>query len=203
MKKHTAIVPQKRTSRFVLFLLVLGFFLFSLFLCARTFLIPHYMRESAHLFGHGEYTAARSFYKKILLLDPHNAYAWDWLVYTYANEGRYHEARAIAQKALQAIPDDISLHITLGDVYMKEARYDEAKEFFSFVRFHKDRAVREKYLYMWPAYKTGMRKLATAHEKSGDIEKARMILEELISVYPDDEVLREQVLRVAKKEGTA
>lgn len=202
MTKNTATAPQKRTSRLVSSVLVLGFFLLSLFLCARTFLIPHYMRESAHLFEHGEYTAARSLYKKILLLDPRNAYAWDWLVYTYANEGRYHEARAIAQKALQAIPDDISVHITVGDVYMKEAKYDEAKEFFSFVRVNKDRALREEYLYMWPAYKTGMRKLATAHEKSGDSEKARMILEELVEVYPDDEVLREQLLQVAKKEGT-
>jgi tetratricopeptide (TPR) repeat protein len=198
MKKNTSTGPQKRSVRFIPFVLVLGFFLLSIFLCVRTFLIPQYMRESAHLFAHGEYDAARTIYKKILRLDARNAYAWDWSVYSYSNEGRFDEALAIGEEALRAIPNDISLRITLGDVHLRNGQYEKAREYFSFIRTNKERALKAEYLYAWPAYKTGMFKLAVVYEKTGAPDKARQILLELLDVYPHDPLLQEQVLRLAQ-----
>jgi len=145
------------------------------------------------LFAHGRFNDARILYRKIIWLDKHNEYAWDWLVYTYANEGRIDEALRAGDKALTINPDSISLYITLGDVYLRNGDYTKACTYFTFIRTHKEKAMVCEYLNAMSAYKTGMRKLAVTCEKMGEIENASQVLTELLETYPHDSDARKRL----------
>jgi tetratricopeptide (TPR) repeat protein len=175
----------------------IGLFGVAIFLCARPFIVSHLMHTSAHLFHNGESAHARAVYRTIIRLDRDNEYAWDWLIYSYANDGQIGEALRAGAEALRINPTSITLPITLGDVYLRAGEYDKAQSFFSYIRQNKDRAREQTYLDSMPAYKTGMRKLATAYEKAGDMRKTREVLEELILTYPDDTQIRGRLAELA------
>ena len=86
---HTNPMKLKTVIQWILVLCLLSV---AVFLCVRPFLISHYMHESAHMFHHGHFDQARALYRKIILLDKDNEYAWDWLIYSVANEGMIDEA---------------------------------------------------------------------------------------------------------------
>ncbi|MDH3394242.1 MAG: tetratricopeptide repeat protein, partial [Desulfobulbaceae bacterium] len=65
--------------------------------------------------------------QKVLVMDPHNPYALNYIGYTWADRGeKLDEARVFIEKAASLRPDDGFIRDSLGWVYFKLGQYEKA-----------------------------------------------------------------------------
>ena len=89
---------------------------------------PDYLYQYAAVSGTLNYTKqAINLYKKLLQLEPKNAYGYNDLAYIYAEQTKnYQQAQKYAQVAYQLSPHDPNVLDTLGWVYYKIGDYPQA-----------------------------------------------------------------------------
>jgi len=72
-------------------------------------------------------------FKRVVEINPGNAFAWDTLGGLYKAKGRYAEAISAFEQAVVLSPDKSFYHYHLGLVYAAQKRYDEAIHAFESV----------------------------------------------------------------------
>ena len=72
-------------------------------------------------------------FKRVVEINPGNAFAWDTLGGLYKAKGRYAEAISAFEQAVVLCPDKSFYHYHLGLVYAAQKRYDEAIHAFESV----------------------------------------------------------------------
>ena len=100
--------------------------------------------------------------------------AWSVLVAELVNAGQLDEALALARESTERFPLLPRLWVELSRV--EQARLHPAGEI----------AALEKALELSPGYAFAARQLASIHERQNDLDRARLILEEAISISPLD-----------------
>jgi Flp pilus assembly protein TadD len=79
-------------------------------------------------FEKGDFTGAEELYRKVIAVNPENAFALTNLGVTQFRLGRLGDAEASLRKALELSPDDAFARSTLGIVYYSQDKLDQAVE---------------------------------------------------------------------------
>jgi Flp pilus assembly protein TadD len=80
-----------------------------------------------HLWGAGEWTAAKECYRRLIELDPNRVEAQNRIGYLEMAEGDFGEAEAQFQIYRFLAPDQANPHDSMGELMLLTGRYDEAE----------------------------------------------------------------------------
>jgi tetratricopeptide (TPR) repeat protein len=121
--------------------------------------------------------------KKILVLNPNNAHALNFLGYVYSEmEENLDEAEAYVTKALQLKPDDGYIEDSLGWILFKKGKTDDAI------------ARLEKAHKMQPEEAIILEHLGDAYSKKGDTDKATDMYKKAVAlVHKKDKVMSKKI----------
>jgi len=148
--------------------------------------IPRLLNEVQNKFEMGEYSAALNLLEEILKIDQENAEAHAKIGVILVRIGHFHEGVEHLKKATVLSPDNISYYQSLAHSYEFKSFYDNA-----ILTYNKiiALAVPES-----SAYKLANKKIdfltATKLARSGSLDKAVPIFDQLVRRYPDDPVIR-------------
>lgn len=122
--------------------------------------------------------------RKLIVLRPDHAHAYNALGYTLADRGlRLEEAQSLIEKALELSPDDGQILDSMGWVLFRRGRIDEAIEYL------------EKAWHRLPDAEIGAH-LGEALWQAGRFEEARRVWNQAAANDPDNRVLKETVARL-------
>ncbi|MFH1218099.1 MAG: tetratricopeptide repeat protein [Pseudomonadota bacterium] len=123
----------------------------------------------------GEQEEALAKMQQVLAIDPDDAYALNYVGYTWADRGvNLEKALEYVKKAVELKPEDGFVRDSLGWVYFKMGNYDAAVREL------------EAAVAMQPEDPTMQEHLGDAYQKAGQLEKAVGAYERALSLYKDD-----------------
>ncbi len=188
--------------------------------------LPAYILLGNLHYEKGDYQKAISQYKAGLLIDPDNSYLHNSIGLSFMNMERYDEAIDHVKIALKISPDNLNIHYSLASLYRDNGLLDQAlleykeilKRLPEYPRIHNDlgdiyaqqgktEAAAEEYyreiescrrkLTINPDDTNILNDIAYAHNRVGNHNKAKEIIEEVIKRYPR---FRQAYLTLAKIE---
>ncbi|HSG66846.1 MAG TPA: tetratricopeptide repeat protein, partial [Gammaproteobacteria bacterium] len=156
----------------------------------------------------GNAAAAAEQFDAALALDRRFVPAWVNLAELRRSEGREADAESLLRKALERVPEDPTLHHTLGLSLVRQSRYEEAlHELAAASRLAPDNA-RFAYVHGVALHSTGrvreavaalesalernpddydvLATLASILRDAGEVNRARIHAKRLLEAYPDD-----------------
>lgn len=149
-----------------------------------TFALVSAGREHGKL---GATDAAEQMLRRALAIDPQNAEGANQLGLLFAARGRLNEATRYFQQAIASQRDHAGAINNLGVVYMQMHKPDEAIAAF---RYGIAIAPNEEILYL---------NLSRAYEATGDSDRARDVLQQLLERHPDSVMAKKGLQELMKR----
>lgn len=159
-----------------LFSLLFLFFIFSL---ALPFVVNQLISRASQYEIYELYDDAIRQYKKILLVAKYNEHIRNSLAYAYQKKGDLEKAVQIYQEQVKINPDDPLAYFHLGNIFKSDNDYENAARYFEHVRRLQSLNGKGKSANMFYHDKISLVLLAECYQKIGEVDKEKMILEEL------------------------
>jgi tetratricopeptide (TPR) repeat protein len=152
----------------------------------RPVMVKHILSRADAYRAFGLYQDSKRQCDKALLLDNDNSQAWCRLARIYRAEGSREMAFGAYQRATQADASNKPAHFELAMMYVQDQDYGLAVPYLDQIR--KLGPDRPQWLRRggFPYHKASLDLLATCYERTGDISKAELTLEERRAFYPND-----------------
>ncbi|MDO9464735.1 MAG: tetratricopeptide repeat protein [bacterium] len=191
--KHERHIKQSTRWLFSLIFISISIFLI------KPFMISQLLNRASSYTSYNLYPEAIRQYKKVLIMDKRNNNAWNWLAYSYKNEGYLEEAIQTYKEAIKINPENRVAHFNLGMIFVSKKDYKKAIQCFEQVRISSSKTKIQKAINMASYHKSSLNMLSTCYERLKDFNKAIIVLEELTRYYPNDRIVEEK-LNLLKKE---
>ncbi len=139
-------------------------------------------------------------YKKVVLLNPDNEEALNWLGHSYFKSGKMHEAKDILKKAIKLNPRNYFACLDLGLIYVHEGELQKAKDVFYKVSLTKpdESNTQESYLR---DYKNCLYWLGRVEIDLGETDEAIQTYKKILDFYPDDKGAKNQLNKILNNKG--
>jgi tetratricopeptide (TPR) repeat protein len=177
----------------------LVFILTAVFLI-KPFLVTQIVSRAEAYTTYGLYKDAVRQYHKALFIDSKNSDVWNRLGNSYKSLGTLSDATTAYHAAIEIDSKNRLALFNLGMILMLKKDYQNAMPYFERVARLGPEDAEYLAVYRFSQHKSSMEMLALCHQRLGQNEEAKKLLEELLRIYPNCISAQERLLQLNKNE---
>jgi tetratricopeptide (TPR) repeat protein len=152
----------------------------------RPVMVKHILSRADAYSAFGYYEDSKRQCNKALLLDNDSSEAWCRLARIYRAEGSREMAFGAYQRATDADARNKPAHFELAAMYVQDEDYHKAIPYLEQIRKLGPDTPEHLRRGGFPYHKASLNLLTTCYEKTGDVSKTELTLEERRAFYPND-----------------